>query len=109
MQEQAGFWLSPQQKFAWRVQEALGHSTRIVGRVAIEGKVEADRLRSALIEIVSRHEALRTIFQRPAGMKMPLQVVLDTAEIQWELAECRVSDSAEQEQRIEKLLHTESA
>ena len=31
MQEQAGFWLSPQQKFAWRVQEALGHSARTIG------------------------------------------------------------------------------
>ena len=107
MQEQSGFWLSPQQKFAWRVQEAIGRHTRAVGLLSLEGKVEATRLRSALIEVVSRHEALRTVFRRPAGMKMPLQVVLDAAGIEWEHRKLSGVSPTEQQQEIEKLFEAE--
>jgi len=109
MQEQSGFWLSPQQTFAWRVQAAIGRPGRAVGLLSLEGKVEPTRLRSALIEVVSRHEALRTVFRRPAGMKMPLQVVLDAADIQWEHRKISGVSRIEQQREIEKVFEAEQS
>jgi len=106
MQEQSGFWLSPQQKLVWRVQESLGHPARSVALISLQGAVEAGRLRSALVDVASRHETLRTVFRRPAGMKMPLQVVLEAAEIHWDLREFAGAPS-EYQGEIEKLLQAE--
>ncbi len=109
MQEQSGFWLSPQQQFAWRVQETIGLPARAVGLVSLEGKVDATRLRSALIEVVFRHEALRTVFRRPAGMKMPLQIVVDAAEIEWEHRKLSAMSPADRQREIGALFETEQS
>src|SRR6266700_1722450 len=97
MQEQAsaGFWLSPQQKFAWRLQqEALHKTTRAVCLISMEGQVDAGRVQECLREMVSRHEILRTVFRRQTGMKVPFQVVLETAGVDWD--EAAISAVAEQ-------------
>ena len=51
------------------------------GRIAIriEGPVDPARLARAFEEIIARHEILRTIYQRSAGMATPFQVVTETA------------------------------
>src|SRR5450755_4409189 len=90
MQEQAsaGFWLSPQQKLAWRLQqEGLRQPARAVCLISMEGQVDAGRLQECLREMVSRHEILRTVFRRQTGMKVPFQVVLETAAVDWEEAD----------------------
>src|SRR5260221_11982709 len=90
MQEQAsaGFWLSPQQKFAWRLQqEALRKAGRAVCLISMEGEVDASRVHKCLREMVSRHEILRTVFRRQTGMKVPFQAVLETAAVDWEEAD----------------------
>jgi amino acid adenylation domain-containing protein len=89
MQEQAGagFWLSPQQKFAWRLQqEALRKPARAACLVSLQGVADTGRLQECLRELVSRHEILRTVFRRQTGMKLPFQVVLETAGVDWEHA-----------------------
>ena len=84
MQEQ-GFWLSPQQKFIWTLeQEVLRVPSRAVCLVFLDGSFEQDRLRNSLRELVRRHEILRTVFRRQTGMKVPFQVVLETCDFGWE-------------------------
>jgi len=107
MQDQSGFWLSPQQKFAWRVEEAIGRPARTLGLISLDGNVEPARLRSAVGEVVSRHEALRTVFRRPAGMKMPLQMVLDAAQFDWEHRKISGLSPNEQQREIDSFFEAE--
>ncbi|HEU5401223.1 MAG TPA: condensation domain-containing protein, partial [Terriglobales bacterium] len=91
MQEQtiAGFWLSPQQKLAWKLEtEVLHAGARSVCSVAISGAVDPDRLKSAVSAVIARHEILRTTFRRQTGMKLPFQVVLDVDTPVWEDVDC---------------------
>jgi amino acid adenylation domain-containing protein len=108
MQDQSVFWLSPQQKFQWRVQqEVLGRTVRSVCLASLDGTVDVTRLRSALTAIVSRHEILRTVFHRQAGMKMPFQVVLDAAGIAWECVDWSALNEPEQHARINSAFDAE--
>ena len=79
----AGFRLSPQQKHLWSLQ---GDGPAAIARVALllEGKLDANRLKSALQKIVERHEILRTTFQRSAGMKFPFQVINASNALDWQ-------------------------
>ncbi|MEP6802063.1 MAG: amino acid adenylation domain-containing protein [Acidobacteriota bacterium] len=71
-----GYRLAPQQSRLWSFQEEDGAAAyRARARVAIDGPVDAGRLRRALDSVVRRHEILRTTFRRLAGMHAPLQVV----------------------------------
>ena len=65
MHEQSGFWLSPQQKFAWRVEEAIGHPARTLGLVSLKGGVDATRLKSA--SVCSRLTATTLACMRGTG------------------------------------------
>src|SRR5947209_8683931 len=110
MQEQAsaGFWLSPQQRFAWKLeQESLRASSRAVCLVLLEGPVEIERLRDALRSMVSRHEILRTVFRRQTGMKVPFQVVLESAEFGWRQLDVSSLSPSERESQIQKLFEQE--
>ncbi len=107
MQEQAtaGFWLSPQQKFAWSLgQEPMRTPARAVCLVSLDGRVDPERLRQSLQEVVSRHEILRTVFRRQTGMKVPFQVVLDSAEFAWEEADFSTVTDAERASAVQKIV-----
>src|SRR6266516_1711642 len=107
MQEQAtaGFWLSPQQKFAWSLlQDPVRAPARAVCVVSLEGAVDAVRLRESLQEVVSRHEIMRTVYRRQTGMKVPFQVVLDAAELAWEEADLSRVANSEQVSAVEELI-----
>jgi len=78
-QEEAGFWLSPQQERVWN--SGYGHAVAVVG---LSAPVEAERLRLAVRELVRLHEPLRTVYRRMAGMKLPFQMVLAESEPAWE-------------------------
>ena len=85
MQESAsaGFQLSPQQKFAWRWQnkgpKAAAHLILL-----LEGRVDTERLKRALHQLINRNEILRTTFQRSSGLKFPFQVVQPDADFGWQ-------------------------
>ncbi len=111
MQEQAiaGFWLSPQQKFAWKLeQEVLRTPLRAVCLIALKGALQPDKLRNSLQEIVSRHEILRTVFRRQTGMKVPFQVVLESAEFDWEQVDLSELISSASESRVQELFNRET-
>src|SRR5262249_38348212 len=63
--------------------------------VAIDGPLDANALTKALQQVVSRHEILRSHFCRPAGMKLPLQVIDARRPVAVEHAECGDPDSLE--------------
>src|SRR5216683_4039696 len=107
MQEQAttGFWLSPQQEFTVKSQLSAGQ--RAVCLVSMEGPVAAERIQDSLREMVGRHEILRTVFRRQAGLKVPFQVVLETSEVGWQRVNLGPLDQREYDSQIRRLFHAE--
>jgi amino acid adenylation domain-containing protein len=75
------FRLSPQQERLWSAEEPTGRSR---GAFVLSGPLDAARLREALLQVVERHEILRTTFQRQSGMRLPLQVVQKELSPEWE-------------------------
>jgi amino acid adenylation domain-containing protein len=112
MQEHAaaGFWLSAQQKFAWtRGQEDSHAPSRAVCLASLKGVVDTGKLKRALQEIVSRHEILRTVFQRQIGMKFPFQVVKESTELAWQEVDLSASAVEERVAASESLFSSEQA
>src|SRR5436190_17742115 len=103
-----GFRISPQQKNLWLLQESNpGLPYLVLGTVLLEGDLQPRILEKALYSLVQRHEILRTTFQRPAGVKVPFQVVSDDAHPSWQGFDLSNVDSAQQQQRINATLKDE--
>src|SRR5262249_9018462 len=101
MQEQ-GFWLSPQQKFVWTIeQDILCTASRSACLICLDGPLNVDRLREGLRDLVNRHEILRTVFRRQTGMKVPFQVVLESGDFGWEQTELSGVSKGECDSRID--------
>jgi len=83
------FWPSPQQNLIWSQD---GSALNAVALISLNGPVLEEALQAALTKLVARHEVLRTIFRASAGMKVPFQVILDSAPPVWEI---RTGNSAE--------------
>jgi amino acid adenylation domain-containing protein len=96
----AGFQLSPQQKHLWSV--SAGQPAVAQVAVLLEGNLDVERLKSSLLGIMNRHEILRTVFPRNAGMKFPFQVVSDRSALPWTEIDLRGLDSTQQDQRVEQ-------
>ncbi|MEO8191051.1 MAG: condensation domain-containing protein, partial [Acidobacteriota bacterium] len=87
-----GFRLSPQQARLWSLQEKDGSgSYRARAVVAIDGRVDPDRLRLAIVKVAGRHEILRTTFRGLPGMSAPLQVIGEVPSVAFEV-ETRASE-----------------
>ncbi|HEX2270755.1 MAG TPA: amino acid adenylation domain-containing protein, partial [Pyrinomonadaceae bacterium] len=71
-----GFRLSLQQQRVWLLQQ-MDHSTAYQAQctVFVAGKLERQKLESALHAVVQRHEILRTSFRSLPSMVLPLQVI----------------------------------
>ncbi len=80
---QAGFRLSPQQKRLWSYQ-AENPAYRAQCSVLISGKVDLERLQSAIQTVVNRHDILRTQFRRIPGMKTPVMVIDNQSGFHWQ-------------------------
>src|SRR6185437_9953047 len=83
MPESTGFQLSQQQKQLWLAGADESTFNSVIA-VALDGAVDAAKLKDALNQVVARHEALRTTFERRPGMRVPLQVVKGTLMPSWE-------------------------
>lgn len=80
-----GFRLSVQQKRLWRLQQDSPASPyRVQATISIAGPLQPDTLRQALAGIVARYEILRTLFQTPVGMSLPVQVVRPELPAAWQ-------------------------
>jgi amino acid adenylation domain-containing protein len=83
-----GFRLSAQQErtFAQTAGEKSPYRSYCV--TALDGPLETARLESALRKAVARHEILRTVFLRQAGVKLPFQVIREDIEPSCTFSEC---------------------
>ena len=70
---------------------------------AISGDLDADALRTAWQQIVTRHAAYRTCFAGLDGVK-PVQIVLRDAALPWSCHDWRAVPAAEHEAKFEALL-----
>jgi amino acid adenylation domain-containing protein len=78
----AGFQLSPQQARLWQLGEN-SPAMRAQVAVRLEGALDVARLKQAIEKTVERHEILRTLFRRQAGLKLPFQVVTESVQFDW--------------------------
>jgi amino acid adenylation domain-containing protein len=104
-----GYRLSPQQRHLWLLQqEGAPYLSQCVARLA--GELDRELLREALYRVVMRHEVLRTTFQRPPGIKFPVQSIGENGQAQWRVVEsAAVGDSTRQEAELDRLLEEEGA
>ncbi|MDE3105742.1 MAG: amino acid adenylation domain-containing protein [Acidobacteriota bacterium] len=71
----AAYFLSPQQAQLWLAQQTTGLEPLAQIAVLVEGPLAFDAVLQSLDAVIARHESLRTVFRRSAGMKTPFQVV----------------------------------
>ncbi|HVT16315.1 MAG TPA: amino acid adenylation domain-containing protein [Thermoanaerobaculia bacterium] len=78
-----GFALSPQQQRLWLLGEAAGQGAPYAacGAFLVTGPLDGSRLRAAVERVAARHEILRTTFERPPGMSLPLQRIAAPGEL----------------------------
>ncbi|HKY28111.1 MAG TPA: amino acid adenylation domain-containing protein [Pyrinomonadaceae bacterium] len=81
-----GYRLSPHQKNLWTLQQGTeGDPFRAFSSILIEGELSVPHLQQAIDLVVSRHEILRTTFNRPPGLKLPFQVIGEAPQLSWSL------------------------
>jgi len=102
----AGFWLSPQQKRIWTLQQE-GSAYRSVCLALIEDALPVEKLERALRRLVARHEILRTAYVRQPGMKFPFQVVLESAEPSLDMVDLSGLPDSKQKEQFEELFRNE--
>jgi amino acid adenylation domain-containing protein len=101
-----GFQLSPQQKRLWALQQD-NSAYRGQAIVRIEGNLDLKVLKSALQQIIDRHEILRTHFVRPGGLKTPIQVIAERGQFIWQSIDLREWDVQQQRIQIDTLFEEE--
>ncbi|MGB3292548.1 MAG: amino acid adenylation domain-containing protein [Phormidesmis sp.] len=74
--------LSSQQEQLWLQHDGsiyLAHCTLLIA-----GSLNPERLKETLQRVIDRHEILRTTFHRPAGIKLPFQVIAEESSLSWQ-------------------------
>lgn len=78
-----GFRLSPQQHRLWSLQQSAMQLPALAqATIRITGSLQPQQLQAALLQVVQRHEILRTHFPCLPGMQVPLQVI-EAAQVDW--------------------------
>ncbi len=90
-----GFDLSLQQRRLWLA--AGGPALTVSAVVRVDATPEATR--AALTRCIERFEILRTTFDRPVGMRLPVQVIADALAPRWTTVDADAFASAAQEAR----------
>jgi amino acid adenylation domain-containing protein len=103
-----GFKLSPQQRRVWLLQQANEGSYCGQCAVSLIGELRTETLRQAVTRVTSRHEILRTTFQRRPGLRAPFQVISHSASpAEWRFVDLSGLGSEERRKGIERLLAEE--
>ncbi|AUY53108.1 hypothetical protein EH183_34115 [Streptomyces sp. CB01881] len=100
-----GYRLSTQQRHIWGLL-AAGRPESYAAWCAVRVQEPCDprQLRAALERLAARHEILRTVFRRPAGVEVPLQVISDDrTEVGFETHDLRELPADEQRKRYAEL------
>src|SRR6266480_3356975 len=96
----AGFRLSAQQERVWSQQIDNATPDWLEYQVLLEGSLDLARLHRSIRNVVSRHEILHTVFRKQAGLKVPLQIILDDSQFAWQTTDLSSVDSDTQKIRI---------
>jgi len=93
-----GYQLSPQQKHLWSLSKGGDHMPYTAQcAILMEGPLDRSLLRTALRNVIERHEILRTTFEFLPDMTIPLQVVSGDTEVS--LDECDFSGLPDSQQQ----------
>ncbi|NEP72548.1 non-ribosomal peptide synthetase [Okeania sp. SIO2G5] len=101
--------LSWAQERLWFINQIEGESDTYndSGVLRIKGNLNHDALKSAIVEIVRRHEVLRTRFEAKDGT--PVQIVEPDINFQLEVSDWQNLSSDQQETKLQKYARQESA
>ncbi|HEX8559091.1 MAG TPA: amino acid adenylation domain-containing protein, partial [Pyrinomonadaceae bacterium] len=103
-----GYRLSPQQQRHWLFyQDSAAYGAQCA--VALEGALDAGRLRQSLGRVIARHEILRTAYRLLPGMDAPLQVVAEARAQELREVDLGGLSEVERRSRVEELLREERA
>ena len=81
-----GFRCSPQQRHLWLQQQGTDDARwRTNCVVELKGLLDVDALRASIVDVVRRHEILRTVFHRLPASPIPVQEVVQTSETPWQV------------------------
>ena len=100
----AGFRLSTQQERLWSQQAGMTSPFWAECEILVEGPLDVAKLQVAIRGVVERHEILRTVFHRQTGLKLPFQVILETPDFAWQVADCTGLDESAQRTAIDSLI-----
>lgn len=99
-----GFQLSPRQKHLWLLQPdnqlQVFHTE---GTLQISGRLNLPALQEALATIVNEHEILLTLFDFPPATSIPVQVILEAADLSLPMHDLSGLDPETQAERAEQL------
>ena len=101
-----GFRLSPQQRRLWLLQED-SPAYRTQCALLFEGSLDVEKLKTVVNRIVNRHEALRTTFHQPPGLRVRLQVVAESSAPSWRFVDVSNLTVDQQQARFEELFRDE--
>jgi amino acid adenylation domain-containing protein len=100
----AGYRLSIQQERTWSHYSHESPSLWAESELELEGPLETAKLHDAIGKAVSRHEILRTVFQRQMGLKVPFQVILESPEFRWSESDLTGFNEQAQRDRFRELM-----
>jgi amino acid adenylation domain-containing protein len=91
-----GFRPSPQQSYLW---SGLRKSKGFISHceILIHGKIDKSKVKASVEDLVARHGILRTSFHQAQGLELPLQVIAETASIDWQELEFSSAENQEEE------------
>ena len=100
----AGFRLSTQQERLWSQQTGGTSPFSAECDLLVEGLLDSAKLRDVVRAVVERHEILRTAFHRQTGLKLPFQVILETPDFAWEVADLTGLPESVQREKVRNLV-----
>jgi amino acid adenylation domain-containing protein len=98
----AGFRLSIQQERLYSQQEGTSPYWAEC-ELLVEGPLDPEKLEEAVRKVVTRHEILRTVFHRQTGLKLPFQVIQESAAFGWQSVDLTGLDEAVQDEKIQEV------
>ncbi len=107
--EQPDYILSPTQRRLWVLQQldTSQSAYNIPYVVKLEGKLDKAALEKSVESIVSRHEALRTVFKEDEEGN-PRQQVINTEDFQFKLKETDLTKTADKQSVLNRLIEKET-
>src|SRR5581483_10382884 len=101
-----GYPLSIQQQRIWE-QQANQKPLSVVALLQGEGMVQIEILERALESLIETHTILRTVFRKPKGLDVPVQVVLPQVTGRVEQIDLQILDRGDQEKHITAIMNQE--